>query len=102
MAFCYKAEKVEMPINRFTLLNFVTRKKKQLERSFKVFFSKWVRTYLLTFTKRMFEENLTTAQKIADLITFTEEILNGKLHFLCIVRFGQVYKKSIIQDKICK
>ena len=48
----------------------------------------------------MFEQNLTTAQKIADLITFTEEILNGKLHFLCNVRFGQIYKKSIIQDKI--
>ena len=50
----------------------------------------------------MFQENLTTAQKIADLITFIEEILNGKLHFLCIVRFGQIYKKSIIQDKIRK
>ena len=50
----------------------------------------------------MFEENLTTAQKMADLITFTEEILNGELQFLCIVLFGQVYKKSIIQDKICK
>ena len=23
----------------------------------------------------------------ADLVTFTEEILNGKLHFLCSVRF---------------
>ena len=22
-------------------------------------------------------------QEIADLVTFTEEILNGKLHFLC-------------------
>ena len=26
---------------------------------------------------------LLTAQDFADLITFTEEILNGKLHFLC-------------------
>ena len=25
------------------------------------------------------------AQKTADLVTFTEEILNGKLHFLCCV-----------------
>ena len=24
-----------------------------------------------------------TAQETADLVTFTEEILNGKLHFLC-------------------
>ena len=25
-------------------------------------------------------------QAAADLVTFTEEILNGKLHFLCSVR----------------
>ena len=25
------------------------------------------------------------AQETADLVTFTEEILNGKLHFLCSV-----------------
>ena len=25
-------------------------------------------------------------QETADLVTFTEEILNGKLHFLCSVR----------------
>ena len=24
-------------------------------------------------------------QEVADLVTFTEEILNGKLHFLCSV-----------------
>ena len=27
-------------------------------------------------------------QEIVDLITFTEEILNGKLHFLCSVGSG--------------
>ena len=26
-------------------------------------------------------------QEIADLVTFTEEILNGKLHFLCSASF---------------
>ena len=26
---------------------------------------------------------LTNPQETADLVTFTEEILNGKLHFLC-------------------
>ena len=31
-------------------------------------------------------------QKTADLVTFTEEILNGKLHFLCSV----YYQKSTI------
>ena len=27
------------------------------------------------------------SQKTADLVTFTEEILNGKLHFLCSVDY---------------
>ena len=27
----------------------------------------------------------------ADLVTFTEEILNGKLHFLCSVSFFKVF-----------
>ena len=27
-----------------------------------------------------------SAQETADLVTFTEEILNGKLHFLCSAR----------------
>ena len=27
-------------------------------------------------------------QEIADLVTLTEEILNGKLHFLCSVYYG--------------
>ena len=32
-------------------------------------------------------------QETADLVTFTEEILNGKLHFLCneIVKFGMYF-----------
>ena len=28
----------------------------------------------------------TTQKMTADLVTFTEEILNGKLHFLCSVK----------------
>ena len=28
----------------------------------------------------------------ADLVTFTEEILNGKLHFLCSVRYYGSYR----------
>ena len=28
-------------------------------------------------------------QFLADLVTFTEEILNGKLNFLCSVEFGK-------------
>ena len=30
--------------------------------------------------------NVINPQEAADLVTFTEEILNGKLHFLCSVR----------------
>ena len=35
-----------------------------------------------------------TAQKMkfpADLVTFTQEILNGKLHFLCSAEFGGIF-----------
>ena len=31
----------------------------------------------------------------ADLVTFTEEILNGKLHFLCSVIMFTVWAKTI-------
>ena len=34
-------------------------------------------------------------QETADLVTFTEEILNGKLHFLCSVRvFFLIYQSA--------
>ena len=35
----------------------------------------------------------------ADLVTFTEEILNGKLHFLCSVLF--LKNDYAIQDGFC-
>ena len=35
----------------------------------------------------------------ADLVTFTEEILNGKLHFLCIVR-EKLYLKTIASQDV--
>ena len=34
-------------------------------------------------------------QETADLVTFTEKILNGKLHFLCSVIGGKVPNKFI-------
>ena len=35
----------------------------------------------------------------ADLVTFTEEILNGKLHFLCSVKCVEIRSKThIISD----
>ena len=36
------------------------------------------------FIKNFFSK-YETLQETADLVTFTEEILNGKLHFLCSV-----------------
>ena len=37
-------------------------------------------------------------QSPADLVTFTEEILNGKLHFLCSMRsiVHEVYERNIL------
>ena len=34
--------------------------------------------------------------KIADLVTFTEKILNGKLHFLCSESKSNLNSKSVI------
>ena len=31
----------------------------------------------------------------ADLVTFTEEILNGKLHFMCSIYIGELYERDI-------
>ena len=39
-------------------------------------------------------------QETADLVTFTEEVLDGKLHFLCSVVFIQTSKyRSNIESK---
>ena len=40
-------------------------------------------TYNALHKKLKLETAQETAQETADLVTFTEEILNGKLHFLC-------------------
>ena len=37
-------------------------------------------------------------QETADLVTFTEEILNGKLHFLCNVSYHVVLSILILKD----
>ena len=44
-------------------------------------------------------------QETADLVTFTEEILNGKLHFLCSevqenTHFSEFYLNSKLYEKI--
>ena len=36
-----------------------------------------------------------TPQFLADLVTFTEEILNGKLHFLCSILFSNPKLKKL-------
>ena len=37
-------------------------------------------------------------QETADLVTFTEEILNGKLHFLCSVREMFLMEMEAMED----
>ena len=39
----------------------------------------------MKFSIKDFFSKCKQIQKTADLLTFTEEILNGKLHFLCNV-----------------
>ena len=39
------------------------------------------------------------AQKMVDLVTFTEEIFNGKLHFLCSVTFVLSLKDLLPQKR---
>ena len=36
-------------------------------------------------------------KKTADLVTFTEEILNGKLHFVCIIPHEGVFRTLFIR-----
>ena len=64
--------------------------------------------YLIIFETNQILRALFTAPKMADLVTLTEEILNGKLHFLCsdcnqinlnIVIF---YVEVILQEKPAK
>ena len=38
-------------------------------------------------------------QETADLVTFSEEILNGKLHFLCSVSKSSVSREFILSDQ---
>ena len=40
---------------------------------------------------------LPNPQETADLVTFTEEILNGKLHFLCSARYTEETTNKFIK-----
>ena len=51
-----------------------------------VFFLKMTLHKKWSFPFRISSVNVNNPQETADLVTFTEEILNGKLHFLCSVR----------------
>ena len=42
----------------------------------------------------------TNPQEAADLVTFTEEILNGKLHFLCSVCTGVNFRGFTVFEKL--
>ena len=48
-----------------------------------------------SFPLRISSVNMTNSQFPADLVTFIEEILNGKLHFLCNVMGHLAIKKYI-------
>ena len=55
--------------------------------------SAFVEKYLWSFPS----VNVTKSAVSADLVTFTEEILNGKLHFLCSVRnLSNIYGKAFL------
>ena len=45
---------------------------------------------------RIASVNVTSPQETADLIRFTEEILTGKLHFLCSAKFKEKSLKYVV------
>ena len=47
-----------------------------------------------SFPLKISSVNVTIPQFAADLVTFTEEIFNGKLHFLCSEDSGHLQKGS--------
>ena len=47
-----------------------------------------------SFLLRISSLNVTKPQFLADLVTFTEEMLNGKLHFLCSEVLTKLLRKS--------
>ena len=50
-----------------------------------------------SFPLRISSVNVTKSQETADLVTFTEEILDGKVHFLCNYGF-HVDASQLIHD----
>ena len=55
--------------------------------------------YSFSFTKTK-DSGVFTAQFPADLVTFTEKIFNGKLHFLCSVscEFCYFFPEQLVQN----
>ena len=56
--------------------------------------NQFCKVYFCSFPLRVFSVNVTNPQETADLVIFTEEIINGKLHFLCSVCL-QIYCNTI-------
>ena len=62
-----------------------------LENEFKI--GEWSLETVLkrwSFLLRISSVNVTKQQETVDLVTFTEKIFNGKLHFLCSERLGGI------------
>ena len=52
----------------------------------------------MKFAVRIFSVNVTKSQETVDLVTFTEEIPNGKLHLLCSeIRLHSINNQDIFQ-----
>ena len=45
---------------------------------------------------------LPNPQEAADFVTFTEEALNGKLHFLCSDRYVHIWEILLLHQKLMK
>ena len=55
----------------------------------------------MKFSLRIPSVNVTKPQESADLVTFTGETFNGKLHFLCGLKFWKA-KKEYVRAKYQK
>ena len=82
----FYSQKVIMQVLVSSLMLYLTRWKFTLHK-------KW------SFPLRISSINLTKSAGNCDLVTFTEEILHGKFHFLCSVSFcGFLYSETLLSS----
>ena len=63
------------------------------------FFSKHGTAQKMKFSIKDFVSKWLNPQETADLVTFTEKILDGKLHFLCSVSKSSVSRELALSDQ---